>query len=248
MAGENGADVDEVYGHPPKPKPTPFPTLLPMGSQRYYPVDPFSGQAFDPSKNVLDALFAAVTRVNDLTNAYLQRQDDLRGALDKRVTELNEQRNSFDIRLGSQRDAYDNRIENLKSQHQIQMHASESDFGKQIAQILAQQTEKNANLLATALAAVTERLAVVEKNQYVTGGQTAVRDPVVTQAIEQLNRSIEAINNSLTTLSRSTSTTRDVDSGSRSGQVQQVDATNRLVIIMIGIGAIVAPTILHFVK
>jgi len=248
MAGENGADVDEVYGHPPKPKPDEaFPTPSSSG-HKYYPVDPFSGQAFDPSKNVLDALFAAVTRINDLTNAHLQRQDDLRWALDKRVTELNEQRNSFDIRLSSQRETYDNRIENLKSQHQIQMHASESDFGKQIAQILAQQTEKNSNLLATALAAVTERLAVVEKNQYVTGGQTAVRDPVVTQAIEQLNRSIEAINNSLTTLSRSTSTTRDVDSGSRAGQVQQGDATNRLVIIMIGIGAIIAPTVLHFLK
>ena len=212
------------------------------------PVDAFGGATIDPTKNVLDLVFAAVTRIDDLIGAFLDRQDDLRGALDKRVTELNEQRDGFDIRLSNQRDAYESRIENLKSQHQVQLHASESDFGKQIAQILAQQTEKNANLLATALAAVTERLAVVEKNQYVTGGQTAVRDPVVTQAIEQLNRSIEAINNSLTTLSRSTSTTRDIDSGSKHTASQTIDQNMKFYMLLVAMGAMGIPVLLHFVK
>ncbi len=81
-----------------------------------------------------------------------------------------------------------------------------------------------------------------------TGGQTAVRDPVVTQAIEQLGRSIEAINNSVNALRTTTSTTRDIDSGSRSGVTQTTDQNMKIMMLLVAIGAVGMPLLLHFVK
>lgn len=203
---------------------------------------------FDPSKNVLDLVLAAVRRLDDLGASVVKRQDDLRDALDKRTSELSGLRGTHEDRLFTLRNEYEKRIETLRTSQDERLEAVKTDFGKQIANILSQQTEKNANLLATALAAVTERLAVVEKNQYVTGGQTAVRDPVVTQSLDQLGRNIEAINLSVANLTRTTNTTRDVDSGSKAGATHNSDQNIRMMMMLVGLGTLVVPVVLHFLK
>jgi hypothetical protein len=227
--------------------PIPKPLNKPLTQVRGVPVDAFGGTTVDPTKNVLDLVFAAVTRIDDLIKAYLQRQDDLRGALDKRVTELAASRDAFDIRVAQQRDVFESRIEALKSGHQNQMEAVKSDFGKQIAAILAQQTEKSATLLSAQAAELAERLAVVEKNQYVTGGQMAIRDPVVTQQMDQLGRSIEAINENVMNLSRTTSTSRDVDAGAKGGQQQSFDQNTKMLLVLIGVATVVMPFLTRFI-
>lgn len=55
--------------------------------------------AVDPSKNVLDSLLAAVTRLNDLLAAGFRRQDDLRDAETRRVDQLAAQKQVFDLEL-----------------------------------------------------------------------------------------------------------------------------------------------------
>lgn len=205
-------------------------------------------QPFDPSKNVLDLVLAAVRRLDDLGASVVKRQDDLREALDKRTTELSALRSTQEDRLFAVRNEYERRIEALRTSQEERMEAVKTDFGKQIANILERQAEKSASLLSTQVAATTDRLAVVEKNQYVSGGQTAVRDPAISDALKLLGDSIATTNRNIDALSKVTSATRDTGAGSDQGRAQLADMTGRTLIILIGIGAIIMPVVMHFVK
>lgn len=151
----------------------------------------------DPTKNVIDLVNAEsakrdalrtsdmelfnnkVSYIDDLRKADTLRQDNLRSELDRRLTDQNTQRDAFDVRL-----------ENLKVDFAKQIEAVKSDFGKQIAEILAAQSDKSAALLANQVdkfaTVFGDRLALVEKNQYVTGGASAARDPALDRKLDDI--------------------------------------------------------------
>jgi hypothetical protein len=154
------------------------------------PVDSQGGPTIDPTKNVLDLVLAAVTRLDDLMDAATSRiddlatretarQDELRNALDSRLTALN-----------AQRDTYEERIQHIRRDYEKQNEEVKSDFGKQIAAILQAQADKNALLLSSGVdklgASTSDRLALVEKNQYVTGGASAARDPALDRKLDEI--------------------------------------------------------------
>jgi hypothetical protein len=182
-----------------------------------------NGHSVDPTRNVLDLVLAAVQRLDDLAAAAGRRGDDLRTALDRRVTELNEQR-----------DGFDQRMEQLRMTHQTQLEAIKSDFGKQIAEILARQTEKSATLLSTQVAATTDRLAVVEKNQYVGSGQSAVRDPAITGALIEVQTTLAGIKQA-----------QDSSTGSRGGAAAQNNLFYMVAVIGISAAGFLASFFIH---
>jgi len=144
-------------------------------------VDAEGGGVIDPTKNVLDLVLAAVTRLNDLRAADTRHFDDLR----KTDTDSqNEARDALDVRLtalAAQRDKYEERIQQIRRDYEKEQEEIKSDFGKQIAAILQAQADKNALLLSSGVdklgASTSDRLALVEKNQYVSGGTASIRDP-----------------------------------------------------------------------
>ena len=139
------------------------------------PVDKYGAGAIDPTENVL-ALVAALAETQKLLRAAdTLRQDDLRDAETRRQDDLRIQRNEFEKRID----------------------VLTSTFQNQMAVVLATQTDKSANLLASTVdklsTATNERLAAVEKNQYVTGGKTSVSDPATFDALRELTASIKPL-------------------------------------------------------
>jgi hypothetical protein len=187
------------------------------------PIDADGNSAGDPTKNVRDLVEAAITRFDDLLEQFIRRQDDLREQLDRRFSDA-----------GTIRTDYDTRIEKLKTNHQNQLESIKADFNKQIAAILAQQTEKSATLLSAQVAATTERLAVVEKNQYVGSGQTAVRDPSIDIRLTQMGDAIALLSKS-----------KDSGEGSRAGQAQAGQIMQYVIMGLIAVSAIVIPLLIH---
>jgi hypothetical protein len=186
-------------------------------------VDANGQVATDPTKNVRDLVEAAITRFDDLLAQFIKRQDDLRESLDRRFTDAS-----------SLRTAFEDRIELLKTNHQNQLENIKADFGKQIAAILAQQTEKSATLLSAQVAATTERLAVVEKNQYVGSGQTAVRDPSIDIRLNQMSEALSILSKS-----------KDSGEGTRTGQQQIGQMIQWVFMATIAVGTILIPLIVH---
>jgi hypothetical protein len=132
-------------------------------------VDAAGGPVIDPTANVLSLVEAAIKRIDDLFEAGVKRLDERIGAEADKSTALR-----------AQRDLYEARIDNMQA-----------DYQKQIASILERQTDKSASVLADAVNKATERLAVVEKNQYQTGGQASVRDPAIADAISKMTSTLE---------------------------------------------------------
>lgn len=139
---------------------------------------PGAAPVIDPTKNVLDLVLAAVTRLNDLRAAEILRQDQLRDALDKRITDMEAQR----IR-------YEERIEALKADADRRLAANLQAQADKSALLLSSQVDK----LGTAFA---DRLAVVEKNQYVGAGTSAARDPAIAEAMKEMAATISALRRS----------------------------------------------------
>jgi vacuolar-type H+-ATPase subunit H len=144
------------------------------------------GPVIDPTKNVLD-LVKAESKYQDglreasdllqnaLREAETRRQDGLRNAETKRADDLDKQRTEFE-----------NRIELVRT-----------ESAKQIAAILSGQTDKSAILLSTTVdklsTATNERLAAVEKNQYVSGGKSSVSDPATAEALSKMADAINRL-------------------------------------------------------
>jgi hypothetical protein len=158
----------------------------------------------DPTENVRELVLAEAAKrdalrssdtelfdnkvkyIDDLRRADTLRQDNLRMELDRRLTDQNEQRDKFDVRF-----------ETLKVDFAKQIEAVKSDFGKQIAEILAAQSDKSAALLANQVdkfaTVFGDRLALVEKNQYVTGGASAARDPALDRKLDDIAISMQQL-------------------------------------------------------
>jgi hypothetical protein len=128
------------------------------------------GPVVDPTKNVLDLVEAAVKRLDNLFEAGVKRLDERIDALVGRI----EAEANKSTALRAQREFYEARIEGL----------------------LERQTDKSATVLADAVNKATERLAVVEKNQYTTGGQAQVRDPAISNEIAKMTATLEVLSKS----------------------------------------------------
>ena len=167
------------------------------------------GSIIDPTKNVLDLVRAEGKYQDYAREATAKRADDLRAAETRRVDQLmhaearrletmveGETRRADELRIAdarsndalrAQRMTYEQRTETLIADFQKQTAALVTDYQKQIAAILAAQTSKDALLLSQAVdklgVTTGERLSAVEKNQYTTGGQAAVRDPATAETL-----------------------------------------------------------------
>jgi len=144
----------------------------------------------DPTKNVLDLVLAAVTRLNDLRAADTRHFDDLRST---DTAHQDAQREALDLRmtaLSAQRDLYEERLQRTRRDYEQEQEGIKSDFGKQIAAIIQAQADKNALLLSSGVdklgASTSDRLALVEKNQYVSGGTASIRDPATDRALADI--------------------------------------------------------------
>jgi hypothetical protein len=164
----------------------------------------FGNPPLDPTKNVRELVTAeAVKRdalresdtelfdnkvkyIDDLRKADTLRQDDLRKELDRRFTDQNNARDRFDERMEAMKGDFFKQIEEVKS-----------DFGKQIAAILAAQSDKSAALLANQVdkfaTVFGDRLALVEKNQYVSGGASAARDPALDRKLDDISATLSIL-------------------------------------------------------
>jgi hypothetical protein len=130
------------------------------------------GGVVDPTKNVLDLVEAAVKRIDDLMIATSDRMEARFTSIKEQISSESEKSSA----LRRQQEFYETRIETLQVDHQ-----------KQIAAIIGAQTDKSAVLLSQTVDRTNERLAAVEKNQYVVGGQSSVRDPAMADAVRELS-------------------------------------------------------------
>jgi hypothetical protein len=187
-------------------------------------VDAKGGGVIDPTKNVLDLVLAAVTRLNDLMAAFNKRQDDLSNLETKRQDEL---RDALDLRLtalGTQGASYEQRIQVVSRDYEKQIEDIKSDFGKQIATILQAQADKSALLLSNQVdklgTSTADRLALVEKNQYVSGGTASIRDPATDRALADI-----------------AATLRQLTEGTRVGEGKGLGQSQLITLIFAGIAA-----------
>jgi hypothetical protein len=157
-------------------------------------------QAIDPTKNVLDLVEAAIRRIDDLSDAAVKRLDERIDALVGRIAAEADKSTA----LRAQREAYETRIGNLQA-----------DYQKQIASILERQTDKSASVLADQVKNATERLAVVEKNQYTSGGQAQVRDPAISNEIAKMTATLEVLSKAGTRIEGATTQKAEARDDSR---------------------------------
>lgn len=96
--------------------------------------------AVDPSKNVLDSLLAAVTRLNDLMTAAVKRQDDLSAAETRRVNDLRD----ADIRRS-------NDLREAETRRTNELSAQKNTADLELARVNKASVDSSALLLATAV-------------------------------------------------------------------------------------------------
>lgn len=144
-----------------------------------------SSHKIDPTKNVLDLVRAEGKYQDFAREAIAERANDLMAAETLRVDQMIRAEADKSTALRAQRDVYEARMDSMQA-----------DYAKQIASILERQTDKSASVLADAVNKATERLAVVEKNQYTSGGQTSVRDPAVSSDLAAIKGTLEALSKS----------------------------------------------------
>lgn len=170
------------------------------------PADVYGNPTIDPTKNVLDLVDAAVTRIDDMAvlreqlrserakyadeirQAETQRLDDLRAAESRRVDEQASMRAEFQekVSIGESK-----RIDAIRAVD-VAAVAVASERATQQATVLATQVSTSADALRTLVATtaaamaatnqslttqLTDRIATLEKAQYELRGKSAVVDP-----------------------------------------------------------------------
>lgn len=167
------------------------------GGQPGIPID-FRGQGtVDPTKNVEDLVKALEVTLEKLRQADARRQDDLNVLETKRQDGLRDALDRRMTMLADQRDKFEERIQHIRRDYEKQQEEVKSDFGKQIAAILQAQADKNALLLSSGVdklgMSTSDRLALVEKNQYVTGGASAARDPALDRKLDEISAVLQTV-------------------------------------------------------
>lgn len=148
-------------------------------------VDAFGGQVIDPTRNVLDLVAAAINR-----------QDDLNGLREKLY---NAQMHGLE-KLLDERRMYQQYIAEAHERHDALMHSTEDattklwmeQSGRDRELIRASVGEvrtQMATQMAASERAISERIAVVERKQYQSEGESRVADP----QMDQLARDVRAL-------------------------------------------------------
>lgn len=176
-------------------------------------IDAAGGAVIDPTKNVLDLVDMSVVRLNDLRDAS-QQLTDAKLAHIKEVVELRaecakETRNA-DGKIAEMREEYSKRVRELDADRlekirQVDVLAGNTAADRalvaiqtlatttsQNAETLRSMVSQNASTLAAQLdqrmAAVTERIAAVEKSIYTGQGRAAVSDPAMVEMVGEIKR------------------------------------------------------------
>jgi hypothetical protein len=112
---------------------------------------PSSGAAVDPTKNVLDTVLAAVTRLNDIMAQIVKRQDDLREFETKFQNALREAetRRVNDLRDADIRRSNDLRDAETRRTNELSAQKSIADL--ELARVNKASVDSSALLLATAV-------------------------------------------------------------------------------------------------
>lgn len=162
------------------------------------PVDRFGGATVDPTKNVLDLVQATIKRLDDIAdirNAKISEQfTDEKVHIREILTLMRDYEEKLKI-------AEAKRIDSIRVVD-VQAVQTANDKATAQAQVLATQVTTSAETLralvastATASAAqlvqiitpITDRLALLEKNQYQGAGKESVTDPILSKLIEKID-------------------------------------------------------------
>jgi hypothetical protein len=172
------------------------------GSRRR-PAEAVGPQGKDPTQNVLDALDAAVQRIDDIINLRSDGQDTLALERIKRIDDMGALRATYDEKL---REAESKRIDAIRlvdvnavavaNEKATQQAATLQTQVLASAEALRVQTAAIATSLATQLSTtinpLTDRIALLEQAQYKSQGSASVADPAIAKmalAIETLSGS-----------------------------------------------------------
>ena len=151
----------------------------------------------DPTKNVLDLVYSAISRQDDLRAAENKRIDDLREAESRRVNEMILLRAAFEERLAQ---AEAKRIDAIRAVD-VNAVAVASQRAADQATVLATQVVQSAEalraLVATTattiatsqqqlVAGLSERLAALERAGYLTQGKSTFTDPAQAELIAEV--------------------------------------------------------------
>lgn len=160
-------------------------------------VDAAGKPAFDPSKNVLDLVEAAVLRLDDLRAAETRRQDDMRAQSEKHTAEMARLNSDYQEKL---RDAEAKRIDAIRAVD-VNAVAVASGRAADQATVLANQVQVSADALrslvattqsalaaqhAASTAEITKRLTELERAKYEGAGRSTVADPMLTELVAEM--------------------------------------------------------------
>jgi len=168
------------------------------------PVDASGGPTIDPTKNVLDLVWSAVQRIDDLRDAETRRVNELSAAESRRVDEQLSLRSEYEDKL---RAAEAKRIDAIRAVD-VNAVAVASERASAQASVLASQlmqsTEQGRALVASTAATqatqiqmttaqLTDRISALEKSQYETKGKAGVSDPLGESRFAELTRAVDAL-------------------------------------------------------
>lgn len=123
---------------------------------------------FDPSKNVLDLVLAAVKRLDDVMGASVKRQDDLRDAEIK----------------------YQNAMREAETRRVNELAAQKQGFDLELARGIRANQDANALLLATSVRELktdtSDRIAKLEQFANEQRGRSSATDPAYTKLLEDV--------------------------------------------------------------
>jgi len=156
-------------------------------------------ETFDPTKNVLQLVEAAVKRIDDLQKAESRRLEDLRISEIKRVDELMALRCIYEDKLTV---AEAKRIDAIRAVD-VAAVSTATERATVQAQMLAAQVSTSAETLRALVAstaaaaatqqaqiqsALTERIAALEKSLYLGAGKQEVVDPMMANLVDEIKK------------------------------------------------------------
>jgi hypothetical protein len=165
-------------------------------------VDPSGGAAVDPTRNVLDLVHASIRRVDDLMVSNIRRIDDVAAERVKRLEAEQALRAEYHDKLMI---AEAKRIDAIR-ETDVSAAVLANERATQQADILARQVAQTAEVLRALVdstakqiavqhdqfaAAMGQRVALLEKNQYEAQGKSVATSPMTDELVKEMRASRE---------------------------------------------------------
>jgi len=203
-------------------------------------VDAYGMRAFDPTKNVLDLVHAAIAA-----------QDAARNALEKLMNEkVNSVKDTLKLLTDSQV-AYQNAQRDAETKRIDQLAQTRQEFQNTIRDMLAESVRTTSNLVSTQLvqiqATFDTRVTTLEAGAFTQAGKSSVSDPQMSDALTRVTRDLAEMRNATElAIGRVTNAIGAIQAGESAGGGRQMgvrDTNARMLAVVMALAACASPIV-----